>query len=82
MNEETHKLLLSMGFFQHDTYARSESLEDYHSKHEITLYLPPEPSAADVCDKIFEAGRTVQKALSKATIIQAAKFLGFDFLTP
>lgn|GEM_PF-2701545 len=79
MNEETHKLLLAMGFLQLDTDARDGGPRYQHTKHGFVLAFPcvGDVELGHLADLMFKAGAEAQQRATREVIRDAAQKLGF-----
>ena len=79
MNEEMHKLILSMGFVQQSAGQHESAPEYHHLQHALTFRPVPGLTPAGLADALITGGMAIQKLETVELIREAAKKLGFKF---
>lgn len=79
MTDELHKLILRMGFIEHDTDARVGRTAYHHPRYNVTFEPVPDLTLPGLAEALITAGMAVQKLETMEIIQEAAKKLGFKF---
>jgi hypothetical protein len=79
MNEEMHKLILSLGFVLLDAERSNQGPKYHHKKLKLTFEPVADLTMEGLGEALIIGGMAVQKLETMKVISEAAKKLGFKF---